>query len=260
MRRCAGCRGQASTAASLFCAADVFRGGRLPRQTSSAADVVCGGRPGRTPVPSVLGGVVSRAAGELGVVRPRAREAPQPRSAPLPCRPQHGPQGRRRPAADHEALAPERAGAVARRGTDRHLVVPHVEGGERAGERDAAVAEDPHGAAGVAHGALAHVDQLIAEGEAAARDVAAHRAERHPHRHVGAGLEARGHARRVHRGEIEQRSVEIGDRARRVERPPRGVGVAVEDELQHDPHAPSLAPRPRKPTARDPATAPSLEG
>ena len=80
---------------------------------------------------------------------------------------------------------------------------------------------------------LADVDQLVAERRS--RDT-------HPNRHVGAAVEPARQARGIHRHEFDERAVQIGDRAGRVEGAPRGIRVAVEDELQQDPHAPSLAP------------------
>ena len=164
-------------------------------------------------------------AASVRVVRPARRQRAHPRAAPLP-------RSTTARATATGAIAPPITRRsrhsvrrrVARHGGDRDLVVPDVELGERAGQRDAAVAEDPHLArrrAGIGDRPVAHVDELPAH-----RDEPA---EQQLHRDLAAGLPARRQTRGVERVEVDQRAVELGDRPGGVQRPPRGIRIAVDD-------------------------------
>ena len=132
---------------------------------------------------------------------------------------------------------------VAGRRRDRHLVVPHVEARERTGERDAAVAEDPHRPAGSStKRSLTWISwRPIGTTPSALSCTGTSSPGSHA---VGSPFGSSG-------VEVEQRTVQLGDRARRVHGPPRGIRVAVDDELQQDAHAP-VSHRRRSAAGRSP--------
>ena len=184
------------------------RRGEAPRWSRSCRGLFVG-RPGR-------------------IERPPRRELLQAGSPPLPERPCGVPRDEvERPRVREELVAVERAAAGQRR--DRHAMVPPVEHRERAGEGTAGVAEHAH--IGGQPARIADVDVLVArrestecEGPQAVRSLG-------PHGRESARLERR---------EVEPGRDDLAKHRWAPDRPPRGIGRAVEFEFQEHPHVPRV--------------------